>query len=71
MKTTELRVEGMSCGSCINHIDRALRALSGVRQVEVNLRDATVRVAHDPDAVDVAALIAGIAAEGYEARALP
>lgn len=68
MKRTELLVEGMSCGSCVNHVDRALRALSGVSQVEVRLRDGKVFVEHDANSSDTAALIASVKAAGYEAK---
>lgn len=68
MKRTELLVEGMSCGSCVNHVDRALRELSGVRTVEVRLREGKALVEHDPDAVDASALIASIQDAGYEAK---
>jgi copper chaperone CopZ len=68
MKRTELLVEGMSCGSCVNHVDRAVRELSGVSQVEVRLRDGKVFVEHDPNASDTPALIASIKAAGYEAK---
>lgn len=68
MKRTELLVEGMSCGSCVNHVDHALRELPGVRAVEVRLRDGKVIVEHDPSSNDTSALIASIKAIGYEAK---
>jgi copper chaperone len=68
MKRTELLVEGMSCGSCVNHVDRALRELSGVSKVEVRLRDGKVFVEHDANSSDTAALIASIKAAGYDAK---
>jgi copper chaperone len=68
MKRTELLVEGMSCGSCVNHVDRALRELSGVSKVEVRLRDCKVFVEHDANSSDTAALIASIKTAGYDAK---
>lgn len=68
MKRTELLVEGMSCGSCVHHVDRALRELSGVSKVEVRLRDGKVLVEHEPASVDAAALIEGVKSAGYEAK---
>ena len=68
MKETELLVEGMSCGSCVNHVDRALRSLSGVSKVEVRLREGKALVEHDPNAIDASALIASIQAAGYTAQ---
>jgi copper chaperone CopZ len=34
---TTLKVEGMSCPSCVNHIEGALREVKGVREVNVQL----------------------------------
>ena len=40
---TILAVEGMTCSSCIRHVEHALRELSGVAKVAVNLKDGKVR----------------------------
>ncbi|WP_373079472.1 heavy metal translocating P-type ATPase [Zhongshania sp.] len=39
LQTNELRfgIEGMSCASCVNHIEKALTAIDGVAGVSVNL----------------------------------
>jgi copper chaperone CopZ len=44
MKTIDLQVEGMSCGSCVKHVTQALQPLPGVRGVEVDLPSGRVRV---------------------------
>jgi Cu+-exporting ATPase len=62
-------VAGMSCGSCVNHIQRALREVTGVQHVEVELAKRRVRVQHDAELATVEQLIAGIAEAGYEAKA--
>jgi copper chaperone len=68
MKTnkTTLRVEGMSCPSCVSHVRDAL-AIEGVTAVDVRLREGTVVVAHD-DRVAGHRLVAELADAGYEAR---
>lgn len=35
--TLEVRIEGMSCGSCVRRVERALGGASGVNLVTVNL----------------------------------
>jgi copper chaperone len=65
---TVLDVEGMSCGSCVRHIDGALRALSNVSSVDVQLREGRVLVQHDRQSTGVPELIAALSAEGYPAR---
>ena len=37
MKTIELTVEGMTCGSCVKHVKQALQAVPGVVHVEVDV----------------------------------
>ena len=44
MKTIDLQVEGMSCGSCVKHVTHALQPLPGVSGVEVDLQSGHVRV---------------------------
>ena len=62
-----LEVTGMTCASCVGRVERALSAVPGVEQARVNLATerATVQGAADP-----AALVAAIAAVGYQARPL-
>ena len=66
---TSFDVAGMSCGSCVNHIGRALRDLNGVQRVEVQLSERRVRVEHDPAVATVEQLLQGFADAGYEAKA--
>lgn len=63
-KETVLAVEGMSCGSCVRHVEGALRTLAGVAKVEVRLRSGQVRVEHDASA-SVEAMLEALAAAGY------
>lgn len=62
-------VAGMSCGSCVRHIEHALRELAGVERVDVELAAGRVRVQYDAHAVTIEQLVAGFAAAGYEAKA--
>lgn len=64
---TVLNVEGMSCHSCVSHVDKALREIDGVFSVQVRLRDGIVTVQHDPQAASVINLIEALRDAGYEA----
>jgi copper ion binding protein len=69
MKTNEettLKVEGMSCPSCVRHIDGALREVKGVREVNVQLERGQVLVRHDTDEANVNALVEALKNAGYE-----
>lgn len=65
---TVFDVTGMSCSSCVRHVDGALRKLAGVSAVDVSLEKKSVRVRHDPNAVGAQAMIAAIDEAGYEAQ---
>lgn len=64
--TTTLNVRGMSCQSCVRHVEKAVRSVPGVQAVQVDLKSGDVRITHAPGA-DVAAMAAAIDAAGYEA----
>lgn len=71
MNTKEivLEVTGMTCPSCVRHVNAALADLDGVGKVEVRLRDGKVVVQYDPDRVPVSALIEALSEAGYESTA--
>lgn len=63
---TTLDVSGMSCPSCVRHVNTALRGLDGVDDVDVRLRDGKVLVRHDPRRATVNHLIVALREAGYE-----
>jgi len=67
MKTIELTVEGMTCGSCVKHVKQALQAVPGVVHVEVDLLSGRARVQGDLQAGSTS-LIAALAEEDYVAN---
>lgn len=65
MNSIELNVEGMSCGSCVKHINAALRPVAGVDEVTVDLPSGLVTVSGDTDS---GLLIAALREAGYLAH---
>jgi Cu+-exporting ATPase len=61
-------VEGMTCASCVNRIERHLRKVDGVESADVNLATESAAVAYDPIRVSLADLGRAVDAAGYEAR---
>ena len=61
-------VEGMTCASCVNRIERYLRKTEGVTEANVNLATETASVRFDPAVVDLDGLRGAVEAAGYEAR---
>jgi copper chaperone len=62
--TTELRVEGMSCGHCVNSVKEAVTAVPGVKTVQVSLAQGTVAIESEAP-LDVDAVAAAISEAGY------
>lgn len=65
-ESVELVVEGMSCGGCAASVDKALRGVAGVRDVQVDLAGARARVRGER--LDRAALVRVVVDAGYDAR---
>lgn len=63
---TILDVSGMTCPSCVRHVNDALRELDGVDKVDVRLRDGKVLVRHDQQKATANHLIAALREAGYE-----
>ena len=64
---TVLNVEGMTCHSCIRHVESALRDLEGVRGVEVRLQENKAIVDHDGQEPSTAAMVEALREAGYGA----
>ena len=67
MSETRLNVKGMSCGSCVRHINQALCDIEGIENVDVSLREGKVVVRHQPH-IDASVLTGAIEDAGYEAE---
>ena len=67
----QLPIEGMTCGSCVNRIERFLRATEGVEAASVNLATETATIRYLPDVADRARFVDAVEAAGYEVRPGP
>jgi len=65
----QLPIEGMSCASCVNRIERYLRKTPGVAEVNVNLATEIATVRYMPEIAGMDELARAIEAAGYEIRA--
>lgn len=69
METIELKVDGMTCGSCTVSVTRALQRVPGVRDVTVDLRGAVARVTAENASQGLPAYVAALGEAGYGASA--
>ncbi len=63
----ELRVDGMTCATCVARIEKALKAVPGVLQASVNLAASTARVTRLTGTAPTAALLQAVQRAGYDA----
>jgi len=59
-------VGGMTCGGCVNNVTGKLKAVEGVKTVEVNLEAKRAVVTYDAGKCSTKALVAAIADAGFE-----
>ena len=69
MRQATLYIEGMSCGHCLNAVNRALAELPGVEIESVKIGRADVR--YDERTTTPEALAAAVADAGYRATTAP
>jgi len=68
MKTIQLKVEGMSCQHCVMSIKKAVGAVEGVDQVDVDLKAKQVTVNYDPNQVVPEGIRTVIEDQGYDIK---
>ncbi len=68
MKTTTIKVGGMSCDGCVKSVTRALQAVPGVRKADVSLERAEATIMFDPEKVAKPALVEAVEDAGFSAE---
>src|SRR6266540_1670363 len=63
-----LDVRGMTCASCVAHVEGALKELDGVTSAIVNLGLGTAKVMYIPGLVSISAMKRAVHEVGYEAQ---
>lgn len=59
-------IEGMSCASCSQTVEKAVNQLSGVEQVTVNLATEKMLVSYDPTVLTTGEIITAVSDAGYD-----
>ena len=59
-------VTGMTCASCVAHVEKAIRATEGVEEVAVNLATNTAQITFQGEHLSDAQLKAAVQASGYD-----
>jgi len=65
-KAITLPVRGMTCASCVAHVEKALKSVEGIEEVNVNLATERATVWLSTDTVAVTDLLLAVQETGYE-----
>ena len=58
-------VTGMTCSACSAHVEKAVKALDGTKNVSVNLLTNTLKLEYDETKVDDDTIISAVISAGY------
>ncbi len=61
-----LKIEGMTCASCVGHVEKALNKIDGVEKATVNLATETAQVSYDSESVDFSDFVTAVKNVGYK-----
>ncbi|QLE46273.1 copper-translocating P-type ATPase (plasmid) [Nostoc sp. C052] len=70
MDTLSLKLRGMSCASCANNIEEAIRSVPGVSDCNVNFGVEQATIQYDPKRTNLETIQAAIDAAGYSSYSL-
>lgn len=71
MATLTLPIGGMTCASCVSHVELALANVTGVTQASVNLATEKATVHYVPDVADLGDFKKAVAEAGYQVLEIP
>ncbi|MEC0089496.1 cation transporter [Paenibacillus macquariensis] len=64
MTNVTLKVEGMSCGHCVNSVEGAMKTLGA--EGKVDLKDKSVAISYDENKLTLEAIKEAIEEQGYD-----
>ncbi len=65
-RTVGLKIDGMTCGSCVDKVQTSLKKVEGVKEAEVTLATHTAKVVYDPSKTDEKALKGSVSTAGFK-----
>jgi len=68
MKTEKFDVTGMTCASCVAHVEKSVSKLTGISSVNVNLLTNSMSVSYDEQSLTTPVIENAVEEAGYEAH---
>ncbi len=66
LKQVNLPISGMTCASCVMHVEGGLSGVQGVERASVNLANERATVQFDPDKTGIGEMVAAVRDVGYD-----
>lgn len=66
-KNSTLKIEGMTCASCVKAVERSVGKIPGIESASVNLATEKLSAAYDPDKVSISDIKKAVDKAGYKA----
>src|SRR5450756_21815 len=66
LKQITLSIQGMTCASCVVHVEGGLNEVEGVEKATVNLANERATVQFDPEKTTVDQMVAAVRDVGYD-----
>lgn len=70
-ESVDIKVEGMTCASCVMNVDKVLRKLNGVKNAVVNLSLAKAHVEYNSSLISPEQMIEAVNSIGFQATLIP
>ncbi len=67
MEIVQLNIHGMTCASCVSHVEKGIKKGSGIETAAVNLATEKATVSYDPETTTIDDIIKSVSDAGYSA----
>jgi Cu+-exporting ATPase len=67
MEILQLDIEGMTCASCVSHVEKGIKKIPGIDMANVNLATEKATVSYDPESVSPEDIVKSVFDSGYGA----
>ncbi|MGM0432656.1 MAG: heavy metal translocating P-type ATPase [Spirochaetota bacterium] len=67
MEIIQLDIKGMTCASCVAHVEKGVKKQDGIDMASVNLATEKATVSYDPNFTDIEQIIQSVEKAGYSA----
>jgi len=67
MEIIQLNIKGMTCASCVSHVEKGIKKTEGIDMASVNLATEKATVSYDPKITTVENIIKSVFDAGYDA----